>query len=75
VDLDSEEASTTFWYQYLVPSAYMCFLIAFGFTCDFCEAMGFKRPNSSSVLMFNAKGGEIKAKATGSATTCEFQKF
>jgi hypothetical protein len=56
VDLDSEEASTTFWYQYLVPSAYMCFLIAFG-------------------LMFNAKGGEIKAKATGSATTCEFQKF
>jgi hypothetical protein len=25
--------------------------------------------------VLNAKGGEIKAKATGSATTCEFQNF
>jgi hypothetical protein len=33
------------------------------------------RPNSSSILVLNAKGGEIKAKATGSATTCEFQNF
>jgi hypothetical protein len=24
--------------------------------------------------VLNAKGGEIKSKATGSATTCEFQK-
>jgi hypothetical protein len=24
------------------------------------------------VLVINAKGGEIKAKANGSATTCEF---
>jgi hypothetical protein len=37
--------------------------------------MRFKRPNSSSVLVLNAKGGEIKAKATGSAITCEFQIF
>jgi hypothetical protein len=29
--------------------------------------MGFNGPNSSSVLVLNAKGGEIKAKATGSA--------
>jgi hypothetical protein len=36
--------------------------------------MGFKGPNSSHVLVFNAKGGEIKAKATGSTTTCEFFK-
>jgi hypothetical protein len=25
--------------------------------------------------VLNAKGGEIKAKANGSATTCEFQKL
>jgi hypothetical protein len=25
----------------------------------FCEAMGLKRPNSSSILVLNAKGGEI----------------
>jgi hypothetical protein len=50
------------------------FLIAFGLTCDFCKAMGFKRPNSSSALVLNAKGGEIKAKATGLATTCVFFK-
>jgi hypothetical protein len=25
--------------------------------------------------VLNAKGGEIKAEATGSATTCEFQNF
>jgi hypothetical protein len=60
--------------MYLVPSHYLCFVIAFGFTCDFCKAMGLKGPNSSSVLVLNAKGGEIKAKATGSATTCVFFK-
>jgi hypothetical protein len=36
--------------------------------------MGLERPNSSSVLVLNAKGGEIKAKAIGSATTHEFVK-
>jgi hypothetical protein len=75
VDLDKEEASTAFRYQYLVPSPYLRFLIALGFTCDFCEAIGLKWPNSSSVLVLNAKGGEIKAKATRSATACEFQKI
>jgi hypothetical protein len=30
---------------------------------------------SSSVLVLNAKGGEIKAKATGSATICELFKI
>jgi hypothetical protein len=37
--------------------------------------MGIKGPNSSSVLVLNTKGGEIKAKATRSTTTCEFFKF
>jgi hypothetical protein len=36
---------------------------------------GVKRPKSSSVLVLNAKGQEIKAKATGSATTCVFFKI
>jgi hypothetical protein len=36
--------------------------------------MGLERPNSSSVLVLNAKGEEIKAKATRSATTCELFK-
>jgi hypothetical protein len=33
------------------------------------------RVTSFSVLVLNAKGGEIKAKAIGSTTTCEFQKL
>jgi hypothetical protein len=37
--------------------------------------MGLERPNSSSVLVLNAKGEEIKAKAIESATTCEFLKI
>jgi hypothetical protein len=37
----------------------------------FGEAMGLK---NDPVLVLNAKGGEIKAKANGSATTCEFLK-
>jgi hypothetical protein len=32
-------------------------------------------PNSSSILVLNAKGWEFKAKATGSTTTCELQNF
>jgi hypothetical protein len=36
--------------------------------------MGLKRSNSSSIWL-HAKRGEFKAKATGSATTCEFQNF
>jgi hypothetical protein len=40
----------------------------------FGEAMRFKA-TSFSVLVLNAKGGEIKAKATGSTVTCVFQKI
>jgi hypothetical protein len=32
------------------------------------------KATSFYVLVLNAKGREIKAKATGSTTTCEFQK-
>jgi hypothetical protein len=39
----------------------------------FGEEMRFKA-TSFSVLMLNAKVGEIKTKATGSTTTCVFQK-
>jgi hypothetical protein len=47
-------------------------LLALKFTI-FCDAMRFKA-TSFSVLVLNAKGGEIKAKATGSTVTCEFKK-
>jgi hypothetical protein len=75
VNLDKEEASIVFRYQYILFQVTICvFLIALGSTCNFCEAMGLERPNSSSVLVLNAKGGEIKAKATRSAITCQFYK-
>jgi hypothetical protein len=51
-----------------VFSHYLGFYLQF-----FCKAMGFKA-TSSSDLMLNAKGGEIKVKTTRSATTCEFLK-
>jgi hypothetical protein len=50
------------------------------FLCSYCllllidifgEAMGLKAKDDP-VLVLNAKGGEIKAKANVSATTCEF---
>ena len=37
----------------------------------FGESMGLKGQENDPVLVFNAKGGENKAKANGSATTCE----
>jgi hypothetical protein len=40
----------------------------------FSEAMRFKAA-SFSVLVLNAKWGEIKAKATGSTATCEFKRI
>jgi hypothetical protein len=39
----------------------------------FGDAMGFEA-TSVSVLVLNAKGEKVKAKSTGSAGTCEFQK-
>jgi hypothetical protein len=47
-------------------------LLALKFTI-FGEAMRFKS-SSFSILVLNAKGGEIKVKATGSTATCVFHK-
>jgi hypothetical protein len=48
--------------MYLVPSPSLCFLIAFGFTRDFCEAMRLWGQKSSSVLVFNTKGEKLRPK-------------
>jgi hypothetical protein len=74
VDLDKGKG---FYYitisMYLVQVALgVHCLLALKFTI-FGEAMRFKA-TSFSVLVLNAKGGEIKAKETGSTTTCVFQK-
>jgi hypothetical protein len=50
------------------------------FSLPFCSLWTFlvrqwgSRAKNDPVLVLNAKGGEIKAKANGSVTTCEFQK-
>jgi hypothetical protein len=41
---------------------------------DIFGEAGVKGAKNDPVLVLNAKGGEIKAKANGSATTCEFLK-
>jgi hypothetical protein len=76
VDLDKEEASTAFRNQCILSQVPICvFSLPFGLTCNFLWGNGVKGPNSSSIMVLNAKGGEIMAKATGSATTCEFFKI
>jgi hypothetical protein len=37
--------------------------------------MGLKGPNSSSVLVLNAKGEKLRPKQLDQPTTCEFQNF
>jgi hypothetical protein len=60
--------------MYLVQVAIgVHFLLALKFAI-FYEAMRFKA-TCFFVLVLNAKGGEIKAKATGSTATCVFQKI
>jgi hypothetical protein len=61
--------------MYLVPNHYLCLSHCPWFYLQFLWGNGVRRPDISSVLVLNAKGGEIKGKATGSTTTCEFQKF
>ena len=63
--------------MYPVPSNYLSFSHWPSFYLQFLWGNGVKRPNSSSVLVLDAKGRENKAKATGSATTCEvfFKSF
>jgi hypothetical protein len=69
--LDDEKTSTALRYKCTYFQVHTCNLIAFLLLIDiFGEAMGLKRVNNDPVLVLNAKGGEIKAKANGSATTC-----
>jgi hypothetical protein len=51
------------------------FSLPFALIWHFGEAMGLKGPNRSPVLLLNAKGGEIKAKATGSANHLWIQNY
>jgi hypothetical protein len=62
VDLDKEEASTALRYQYIVPSTYLCFLIAFGFTCDFCAAMGLRGQKVILFWCLMPKGEKLRPK-------------
>jgi hypothetical protein len=52
---------------YLVPSSYLCSHCLFALNWHFWWGNGVKRAKNDLVLVLNAKGGEIKAKATGSA--------
>jgi hypothetical protein len=67
VNLDKERASTAFQYQYILSQVLICVLIAFWTYLTFWWGSGVKGPTSSPVLVPNAKGGQIKAKATRSA--------
>ena len=74
MDLDKEEASTAFRYQCILFQVTI-FLIALGFTCNFCEAMGLK---GQIVLLFwclMPKGEKLRPKQLDQPTTCEFQNF
>jgi hypothetical protein len=52
---------------YSPPSSYLCSHCLFALNWHFWWGNGVKGPKMISVLVLNAKGGEIKAKATGSA--------
>jgi hypothetical protein len=75
VDLDKEVASTAFRYQYLVPSPYLCFLIAFGFTCDFCEAMGLKGQIVFLFWCLMPKGEKLRPKQLDQLPLVNFKKL
>jgi hypothetical protein len=60
-------ASTAFRYQCVSSQVLLCVLIALWSYLTFWWGNGVKGPTSSTILVLNAKGGEIKAKATGSA--------
>ena len=67
VNLDKERASTALWYKCILSQARTYVLIAFCAYLTFWWGNGVKGPKRSPVLVLNAKGGEIKAKANGSA--------
>jgi hypothetical protein len=72
MDLDIEKASTALRYQCALFQVTIVFSHCLWFYLQFLARQCGYKANSSSVLVLNAKGGEINAKATGSATTCEF---
>jgi hypothetical protein len=61
--------------MYLVPSPYLCFLIAFGFNLQVlvrqCDSKG---PNSSFVLVLNAKGDKLRPKQLDQLPLVNFSK-
>jgi hypothetical protein len=67
VNLDKERASTAFRYQCILSQVRTYVLISFCSYLTFWWGNGVKRAKSSPVLVLNAKGGEIKANANGSA--------
>jgi hypothetical protein len=62
-----KRASTAFWYQCILSQVLICVLITFWSYLTFWWGNGVKGPNCSLILVLYAKGGEIKAKTTGSA--------
>jgi hypothetical protein len=61
--------------MYLVPSSYLCFLIAFDVIWHFCEAMRLK---GQIVLLFwclMPKGEKLRPKQQDQPTTCDFKVF
>jgi hypothetical protein len=67
VKLDKERASTAFRYKCILSQVRTYVLIAFWSYLTFWRGNGVKGPKRSPVLVLHAKGGEIKAKANGSA--------
>jgi hypothetical protein len=63
VDLDKEEVSTAFRYQcILFQITIYVFLIALGFTCNFCEAMGLEGQIFLLFWCLMPKGEKLRAK-------------
>jgi hypothetical protein len=70
VNLNKNKASTENGILFKLPLVFIAFLLLIHI---FGKAMRFKATNFS-ILVLNAKGEKLKAKATGSTTSCEFQK-
>jgi hypothetical protein len=74
VDLDKEEASTALRYQCILFQVTI-FLIALGFTCNFCEAMVLK---GQIVLLFwclMPKGEKVTSKQLDQLPSVYLSKF
>jgi hypothetical protein len=67
MNLDDAKTSTALWYSCTYFQVHTCNFIAF------CSLLAFLV--NDPVLVFNAKGGEIKAKANGSANHLRILKI